>query len=102
MWYASDEPIPSTTGTPNAASHCRCSSEGSASPADVVIRRQLRSCSAAAGCATIALIMVGTLTSTVGRCRAISSNIRSAVLRSGNTIPAAPTPNGNSATRSRA
>ena len=67
MWYASDEPIPSTTSTPNASSHLRCSSAGSASPADVHSRSELRSCVDAEGCATIALIIVGTFTRIVGR-----------------------------------
>ena len=91
-----------TTGTPKVAFHLRCSSDGRASPADVVMRRQLRSAFAASGWATIALIMVGTLTRMVGECRSINSKISSAVVRSGKAIPAAPTPNGNSATRSRA
>ena len=53
----------------------------------------------APGCSSIAPIIVGTCTMIVGRCRSIRSKSRSGVARSGNTMPAAPTPNVKSVSR---
>ena len=106
MWYASDEPIPSSTSTPKVSSQRSCNSFGSASPADVHKRTgdmsgvRHSSCPGWTVLATICAIIVGTFTRIVGLCSAISSKIRSGVERSGKTIPAAPTPNGKSAARS--
>ena len=97
MWYSSHEPIPSSTSTPNVSSQRSCKSRGSASPADVHTRKQDMSGAWHRPCLTesiICAIIVGTLTRIVGRCSAISSKIRSGVVRSGKTIPAPPTPNG--------
>ena len=79
--------MPSSTSIPKASFQRRWSGSGSASPADVQRRRQLRSCRAALGWSSIACIMVGTLTRMVGRCRAISSKISSGVVRSAKITP---------------
>ena len=94
MCHISAVPSPSSSSTPNAAIQRSQSSTGSASPAEVASRSEERSASPAAGWLTIWFTIVGTLTSTVGRCRRICSKSASAVQRSGKSTVRAPTEKG--------
>ena len=69
---------------------------GGLSPAETETRRLLRSFSPAPGTLSMALIIVGTLVSTVGWWRAIISNSFSGVERSEKRTVSAPTANGKS------
>ena len=94
MCHISAVPRPSSSSTPNVRIQRSCSSDGSASPAEVASRRHEKSCVDASGCDTICWTIVGTLIRIVGRCRAISVNRVSGVQRSANKTDEAPTENG--------